>query len=188
MPGSSKAAKEIEALREKIRRHEHLYYVLDDPKISDSQFDRLMNQLKELEAAHPKLTTPDSPTQRVGGAPREGFQQFRHKIPMMSLDNAFSFEALGEFNRRVCQTTGREKVEYVCEQKFDGLSLSLVYEGRQTRARRYPRRRDHRRRGHAQRQDDSLHSTGNRCGFVEESRNRAEFRSARRSDHDAEGV
>ncbi len=129
MPGSSKAAKEIEALREKIRRHEHLYYVLDDPKISDSQFDRLMNQLKELEAAHPQLTTPDSPTQRVGGAPREGFQQFRHKIPMMSLDNAFSFEALGEFNRRVCQTTGRERVEYVCEQKFDGLSLSLVYEG-----------------------------------------------------------
>jgi DNA ligase (NAD+) len=129
MPGSSKAAKDIEALREKIRRHEHLYYVLDDPKISDSQFDRLMNQLKELEAAHPELTTPDSPTQRVGGAPHEGFQQFRHKIPMMSLDNAFSFEALGEFNRRVCQTTGREKVEYVCEQKFDGLSLSLIYEG-----------------------------------------------------------
>jgi DNA ligase (NAD+) len=129
MPGSSKAAREIEALREKIRRHEHLYYVLDAPKISDSEFDRLMNRLKELEAAHPELTTPDSPTQRVGGAPREGFQQFRHKIPMMSLDNAFSFEALGEFNRRVCQTTGREKVEYVCEQKFDGLSLSLIYEG-----------------------------------------------------------
>jgi DNA ligase (NAD+) len=129
MPGSSKAAKEIEALRAKIRRHEHLYYVLDDPKISDSEFDRLMNRLKELEAAHPEMITPDSPTQRVGGAPREGFQQFRHKIPMMSLDNAFSFEALGDFNRRVCQTTGREKVEYVCEQKFDGLSLSLIYEG-----------------------------------------------------------
>jgi len=128
MAKSRNAAKEIEALRDKIRRHEHLYYVLDDPKISDAAFDRLMNQLKELEARHPESATPDSPTQRVGGAPREGFQQFRHKTPMMSLDNAFSFEALGEFNRRVCQTTGREKVEYVCEQKFDGLSLSLIYE------------------------------------------------------------
>src|SRR5580658_1392859 len=128
MAKSRNAAKEIEALRDKIRHHEHLYYVLDDPKISDAAFDRLMVQLKELEAENPKLATPDSPTQRVGGAPREGFQQFRHKTPMMSLDNAFSFEALGEFNRRVCQTTGREKVEYVCEQKFDGLSLSLIYE------------------------------------------------------------
>jgi DNA ligase (NAD+) len=128
MAKSRNAAKEIEALRDKIRHHEHLYYVLDDPKISDAAFDRLMAQLKELEAENPRLATPDSPTQRVGGAPREGFQQFRHQTPMMSLDNAFSFEALGEFNRRVCQTTGREKVEYVCEQKFDGLSLSLIYE------------------------------------------------------------
>jgi DNA ligase (NAD+) len=128
MPSGSKAAKEIEALREKIRHHEHLYYVLDDPQISDSAFDKLMNQLKALEAAHPELASPDSPTQRVGGAAREGFQQFRHSVPMMSLDNAFSFEALGEFNRRVTQTTGRETVEYVCEQKFDGLSLSLIYE------------------------------------------------------------
>jgi DNA ligase (NAD+) len=128
MPSGSKAAKEIEALREKIRHHEHLYYVLDDPQISDAAFDKMMNQLKALEAAHPELASPDSPTQRVGGAPREGFQQFRHSVPMMSLDNAFSFEALGEFNRRVTQTTGRATVEYVCEQKFDGLSLSLIYE------------------------------------------------------------
>lgn len=128
MPSGNKAAKEIEALREKIRYHEHLYYVLDDPKISDAAFDKLMAQLKALEAAHPDLAAPDSPTQRVGGAPRAGFQQFRHSVPMMSLDNAFSFEALGEFNRRVTQTTGRETVEYVCEQKFDGLSLTLQYE------------------------------------------------------------
>jgi DNA ligase (NAD+) len=128
MASGSKAAKEIEALREKIRYHEHLYYVLDDPQISDAAFDKLMNQLKVLEAAHPELASPDSPTQRVGGAPREGFQQFRHSVPMMSLDNAFSFEALGEFNRRVTQTTGRTTVEYVCEQKFDGLSMSLIYE------------------------------------------------------------
>ncbi len=124
----SKAAKEIEALREKIRRHEYLYYVADDPEISDAAFDRLMNQLKELEAANPERITPDSPTQRVGGAPREGFQQVRHKIPMGSLDNAFSFEALGEFDRRVRELTGRDKVDYVAEHKFDGLSLSLTYE------------------------------------------------------------
>jgi DNA ligase (NAD+) len=128
MASGSKAAKEIEALREKIRHHEHLYYVLDDPQISDAAFDKLMNQLKASEAAHPQLASPGSPTQRVGGAPREGFQQFRHSVPMMSLDNAFSFEALGEFNRRVTQTTGRETVVYVCEQKFDGLSMSLIYE------------------------------------------------------------
>src|SRR6202034_1185883 len=128
MASGSKAVKQIEVLREKIRRHEHLYYVLDDLQISDAAFDKLMNQLKALEAAHPELATPDSPTQRVGGAPREGFQQFRHSVPMMSLDNAFSFETLGEFNRRVTQTTGRPTVEYVCEQKFDGLSLSLIYE------------------------------------------------------------
>jgi len=128
MPRSRKAAKEIEALREKIRRHEYLYYVADDPEISDAAFDRLMNQLKELEAAHPELITQDSPTQRVGGKPREGFLQVRHKIPMGSLDNAFSFEALGEFDRRVRELTGREKVDYVAEHKFDGLSLSLTYE------------------------------------------------------------
>jgi DNA ligase (NAD+) len=128
MPSRHRVAKEIAALREKIRHHEHLYYVLDAPQISDAAFDKLMNRLKELEAAHPELATPDSPTQRVGGAPREGFQQFRHSVPMMSLDNAFSFEALAEFNRRVTQTTGRETVEYVCEQKFDGLSLALTYE------------------------------------------------------------
>jgi len=121
-------AKDITKLREEIRRHEYLYYVLDDPRISDAAFDRLMERLKKLEAEHPDLRTPDSPTQRVGGTPREGFQKVRHTIPMMSLDNAFSFEALSEFDRRVRQTTGREKVEYVCEQKFDGLSLSLAYE------------------------------------------------------------
>src|SRR6202142_1452448 len=128
MAKGRKAAKEIEALREKIRRHEYLYYVADDPEISDAAFDRLMNQLKELEAAHPELATPDSPTQRIGGAPREGFQEVRHKIPMGSLDNAFSFEALGEFDRRVRELTGREKIDYVAEHKFDGLSLSLLYE------------------------------------------------------------
>jgi len=128
MAKNSAAAKEIARLREKIRHHEYLYYVNDDPEISDAQFDKLMNQLKKLEAENPKLATPDSPTQRVGGVAREGFQQVRHKTPMVSLDNAFSFDELANFDRRVRELTGREKVEYVTEHKFDGLSMSLIYE------------------------------------------------------------
>ena len=128
MPKGGKVQKDIERLREKVRRHEYLYNVLDEPEISDAEFDRLMNQLKELEAQNPKLVTPDSPTQRVGGQPREGFQTVQHKIPMGSLDNAFSFEALANFDRRVRELTGREKIDYVTEHKFDGLSLSLLFE------------------------------------------------------------
>ena len=128
MAKNSAAAKEIERLREKIRHHEYLYYVNDDPEISDAQFDKLMVQLKKLEAENPELATPDSPTQRVGGVAREGFQQVRHKTPMVSLDNAFSFDELANFDRRVRELTGREKVEYVTEHKFDGLSMSLIYE------------------------------------------------------------
>src|SRR6059058_2096150 len=86
--------KEIAELREKLRYHEYWYYVLDAPEISDAAYDRLMERLKELEAAHPELVTPDSPTVRVGGAPREGFQTVRHARPMLSLDNAFSYDAL----------------------------------------------------------------------------------------------
>src|ERR1700722_12591873 len=121
-------AKEIESLREKLRHHEYAYYVMDDPEISDAAFDRLMNRLKELEAQYPDLVTADSPTVRVGGAPREGFLKVRHQTPMVSLDNALSLEALAAFDRRVRETTGREKVDYVAEHKFDGLSLSLIYE------------------------------------------------------------
>jgi len=120
--------KEIEDLREKIRYHEYRYYVLDDPEISDAAYDRLMNRLKDLEAAHPELVTPDSPTVRVGGAPREGFQTVRHARPMLSLDNAFSYDALRDFDRRVREASGRQKIEYVAEHKFDGLSISLQYE------------------------------------------------------------
>jgi len=128
MPLKRDAAKQVERLRAEIRHHEYQYFVADDPEISDAAFDRLVNQLKQLEAAHPELLTPDSPTQRVGGAPREGFQTFRHKTPMVSLDNAFSLEDLQAFDRRVRELIGREKIDYVCEHKFDGLSMSLVYE------------------------------------------------------------
>jgi DNA ligase (NAD+) len=128
MSSSRDIAKEIEKLRDEIRKHEHLYYVLDQPKISDAEFDKLMERLKKLEAENPKLITPDSPTHRVGGKPREGFQTWKHKSPMMSLDNAFSFEALRDFDRRVRELAGRDKIEYVAEHKFDGLSLALHYE------------------------------------------------------------
>jgi DNA ligase (NAD+) len=120
--------KEIEELREKLRYHEYRYYVLDDPEISDAAYDRMMNRLKELEAAHPELVTPDSPTVRVGGAPREGFTKVQHARPMLSLDNAFSYDALREWDRRVREGSGQEKIEYVAEHKFDGLSISLQYE------------------------------------------------------------
>src|SRR5437660_12862933 len=125
--GESKSAvrAKIEKLRKTIREHEYRYYVLDDPKISDAEFDKLMNQLKALEAKYPDLVTPDSPTQRVGGSPREGFQTVRHKRPMLSLDNAFSYDALREWDRRVREGSGKEKIEYIAEHKFDGLSISL---------------------------------------------------------------
>ena len=121
------AKHEIEQLRDKLRHHEYLYYVQDQPEISDAAYDRLMKRLEELEAAHPALITPDSPTVRVGGTPREGFQTVQHRRPMLSLDNAFSYDALRDFDRRVRQGSGREKIEYIAEHKFDGLSVSLQY-------------------------------------------------------------
>jgi DNA ligase (NAD+) len=121
--------KEIEGLREKLRHHEYRYYVLDDPEISDAAYDKLMERLKGLEAAHPELITPDSPTVRVGGTPRDGFQTVRHARAMLSLDNAFSYDALRDFDRRVREGSGKEKIEYIAEHKFDGLSISLQYTG-----------------------------------------------------------
>jgi DNA ligase (NAD+) len=120
--------KEAETLREQIRHHEYLYHVVDTPEISDLEFDRLMNRLKEIEESHLELRTPDSPSVRVGGAPREGFQTVRHARPMLSLDNAFSYDALREWDRRVREGTGRKEIEYIAEHKFDGLSISLQYQ------------------------------------------------------------
>ncbi len=120
--------KEIEKLRAEIRYHEHRYYVLDDPEISDYEFDQLMRKLQDLEREHPELVTPDSPTQRVGGKPAEQFSKVRHQVPMMSLDNTYSVEELRDFDRRVRELSGRSRVEYVAELKLDGLSMSLIYE------------------------------------------------------------
>jgi DNA ligase (NAD+) len=124
---SSAPEKKIEALREKIRHHEYRYYVLDDPEISDADFDKLMNELKSLEAGHPELIVPDSPTQRVGGKPREGFVKAKHSSPMLSLDNAYSEEELRDWERRVRELSGRTDLEYMCELKLDGMSLALRY-------------------------------------------------------------
>ena len=118
----------IDALRGEIRRHEHLYYVLDRPEISDAEYDALVNDLKLLEAAHPHLITPDSPTQRVGGRPAEGFRKVEHSRPMLSLDNAYSAEELAEWDRRVRDLAGLLPVEYTAELKLDGLSLALQYQ------------------------------------------------------------
>jgi len=128
MPAVRDVSKKIESLRDKIRHHEYLYYVLDRPEIDDQEFDQLMQQLKDLEKQHPDLLTPDSPTQRVGGKPREGFVKVRHSSPMLSLDNTYSEEELRAWERRVHELTGRKDVDYVCELKLDGMSLALTYE------------------------------------------------------------
>jgi len=125
---SKDVEKKIEALRENIRCHEYLYYVVDNPEISDAEFDKLMRELKDLEAEHPELITEDSPTQRVGGKPREGFVKVPHSSPMLSLDNTYNEEELRDWERRVHELSGRSDVDYVCELKLDGMSLALIYE------------------------------------------------------------
>lgn len=119
--------RKVEQLRESIRHHEHRYYVLDDPEISDAEFDKLLRELKALESEHPELVSPDSPTQRVGGKPAEGFATLQHATPMLSLDNAYSEAELQDLDRRV-RLFSAGPPEYVCELKIDGLSLSLTYE------------------------------------------------------------
>jgi DNA ligase (NAD+) len=122
------APKEIEKLREAIRYHEHRYYVLNDPEISDTEFDRLVKRLEALEHAHPDLITPDSPTQRVGGQPAGEFPKVRHSVQMLSLDNTYNLDELRDFDRRVRELSGRDTVPYVGELKLDGLSMALTYE------------------------------------------------------------
>jgi DNA ligase (NAD+) len=120
-------AREVEKLREELRRHEHLYYVLDAPEISDAEYDALIRRLRELETLHPELATPDSPTQRVGGKAREGFVKVAHSSPMLSLDNALNEEELLAFDRRVGELLGGAAYRYVTELKMDGLSMAAQY-------------------------------------------------------------
>jgi DNA ligase (NAD+) len=120
--------KKIETLRDKIRHHEYRYYALDDPEISDAEFDQLMSELIKLETEQPALITPDSPTQRVGGQPREGVVKAPHSSPMLSLDNTYNVDDLCDWERRVHELSGRKDIDYVCELKLDGMSLALIYE------------------------------------------------------------
>ncbi|WP_312517098.1 NAD-dependent DNA ligase LigA [Anaerospora sp.] len=128
-------AQEIDELRRLLHYHSHRYYVLDAPEIEDAEFDRLYQRLVKLEQDHPELITPDSPTQRVGGTPAEGFERVAHSVPMLSLSNAFSAEDLLAFDTRVRNGLPDDSLEYVVELKIDGLAINLVYEsGRLLRA------------------------------------------------------
>ncbi|MGB4782932.1 DNA ligase LigA-related protein, partial [Candidatus Methylomirabilis sp.] len=128
MSDISQLRAQAEELRRLIRRHEYLYYVQDRPEITDAEFDRLFQRLAHLEAAHPELITPDSPTQRVGGQPVEGFASVQHKVAMLSLDNAYSADELQEFEARMKRALPGERFTYVTEPKVDGLGVALVYE------------------------------------------------------------
>jgi DNA ligase (NAD+) len=134
--GGSAQARRAEALRALIDEHNYRYYVLDDPAVSDAEYDALFRELQALEAAHPELVVPESPTQRVGGAPMAAFGTVRHEQPMLSLDNAFSEDEVRAFDRRVRERLGTDdEVAYSAEPKLDGLAVSLVYEaGRLVRA------------------------------------------------------
>ena len=119
----------IQQLRDAIRHHEERYYVLNDPEISDEEFDRLLHELEALEAEHPDLVSADSPTQRVAGRPVEGFATVEHLAPMLSLDNAYTEEELRAFDERVRKGAGLGDlpIAYVAELKIDGLSIALTY-------------------------------------------------------------
>lgn len=126
---SSSDKKQIEKLREQLRYHAYQYYVLDDPDVPDAEYDRLYQQLLALEEKHPKLISPDSPTQRVGSTPLAAFEQIKHQLPMLSLDNVFNAEGLQAFNQRVQDRLNTEdEIEYTAEPKLDGLAISLRYE------------------------------------------------------------
>jgi DNA ligase (NAD+) len=120
--------KKIDKLREVIRKHDYLYYALDRPEMSDSEYDKLFRELQKLESEHPGLITSDSPTQRVGAPPLKEFKAITHKVSLMSLDNAMNIEELEDFDRRVREGLGTDSVDYVAELKIDGLAVSLIYE------------------------------------------------------------
>jgi DNA ligase (NAD+) len=128
VPNAQSINKAILKLRDEIRRHDELYYLQETPEISDREYDQLIEKLRELENEYPNLVTPDSPTQRVGGRPAEGFPEFVHRVPMLSLDNSYNIDELRAFDERCRKLAGGESPEYVAELKIDGLSLSVHYE------------------------------------------------------------
>ena len=118
----------VESLREVLRFHEYRYYVLSEPLVSDYEYDQLYQLLRRTEAAHPELVTPDSPTQRVGSSLNQGFVTIQHLVPMLSLDNSYNADDLMDFDRKARELSGLETIEYCIEPKFDGASISLIYE------------------------------------------------------------
>jgi len=126
---AASVAKRIEKLREEVREHDHAYYVLGEPKIPDRQYDKLLAELQGLEEENPGFVTPDSPTQRVGGAPIEGFEHVAHTVRMLSVDNTYDEQQLREFDERVAKGLGGESYSYVVDPKIDGVAVSLRYEG-----------------------------------------------------------
>ena len=120
--------KRTESLKEKILDADYKYYVLDTPDIGDYEYDMIMKELETLENEYPSLKTSDSPTQRVSGEPTKKFNVIEHKVPMLSLANSYNFDDLIDFDKRINTLLGGEKYEYVCDLKFDGLAISLVYE------------------------------------------------------------
>jgi len=131
MPASTAIREELESLRKQIRYHNYRYHVLDDPEVPDAEYDRLMRQLQGIEEKNPELITPDSPTQRVGDEPVSAFGTIEHRIPMLSLGNAFSPDELRDFHRRVTERLemdADESLRYAAEPKLDGAAVSLLYE------------------------------------------------------------
>jgi DNA ligase (NAD+) len=124
----SEVKERIEKLRNEIRRHDYLYYVENQPEITDSRYDKLFSELNALEQANPELIVPDSPTQRVSDRPLEGFENIRHSIPMLSIDNTYNADELKAFDERVAKGLGTKDYDYVVELKIDGLAISLRYE------------------------------------------------------------
>jgi DNA ligase (NAD+) len=127
MGDTDKVKRRVEELRETINHHNYRYYVLDSPEISDAEYDELMKELRQLEAEHPELVTPDSPTQRIGAAPVEAFGVVEHPQPLLSLTNAFSYEELAAWHKRVSKLLGGRQFDLVCEPKIDGLAVALTY-------------------------------------------------------------
>ncbi len=119
-------SKKISELRQQLNEHSYNYYILDSPTIPDSEYDRLYRALQDLEAAHPELVTSDSPTQRVGGEPLKHFESITHRVPMLSLDNAFTEEEARLFDERIAERVANRERHYVSEPKHDGLAISLI--------------------------------------------------------------
>ncbi len=123
----SRISEQVVRLREQIREHDHRYYVLAKPTLSDAKYDRLLRELQELEEAHPELHSPDSPTQRVGGAPIDGFEHVTHAVPMLSIDNTYSEQELRDLDARVKKRLTDEAYRYIVYPKIDGVAASLRY-------------------------------------------------------------